>query len=509
MTTSLVLRDARVVPLTDPPTPGAPVEPVDVVVEDGVVTAVRAGAERPDGAAEVRAEGRWLVPGLWDQHVHLGQWTLARQRLDTAAVTSPEAAVALVAERVAAEPGRPVIGWGHRPGIWSRAVTVSELDAVSGVTPVVLIAGDAHHAWLNSAALAALGLGVRDDVVRENEWFAAYALLDTLTGDAGNTPSAYREGLLQAASLGVVGVVDLEFADTEEAWVERWHQGCDLLRVRRATYADTLEEVIAAGLRTGDPLVAGDDRLVMGPLKIISDGSLNTRTAWCGEPYSDGHHQPEPAGAPNLPAHELQALLARAHMSGLEVATHAIGDAALTAALDAYAATGARGSIEHLQLVARDDVVRVAELGLRASVQPAHLLDDRDLTELIWPDRTGRCFAFRWLLDAGARLVLGSDAPVSPLDPWLAMAAAVHRSADDRDAWHPEHALTAREALAASVGEQPTVAVGSRGDLALLDRDPLAPCDTTAETAAHLRSMPVALTAVGGRVIHADPSVMR
>ncbi len=102
--------------------------------------------------------------------------------------------MALVAERVAAEPGRPVIGWGHRPGTWTRAVTVSELDDVSGVTPVVLIAGDAHHAWLNSAGLAALGLGARDDVVRENEWFAAYAVLDRLTGDAGTSPAAYRDG---------------------------------------------------------------------------------------------------------------------------------------------------------------------------------------------------------------------------------------------------------------------------------------------------------------------------
>ena len=129
-------------------------------------------------------------------------------------------------------------------------------------------------------------------------------------------------------------------------------------------------------------------------------------------------------------------------------------------------------------------------------MQPAHLLDDRDLTELIWPGRADRCFAFRWMLDAGVALVLGSDAPVSPLDPWLAMAAAVHRSGDDREAWHPEQALTAREALAASVDGSRTCGVGSRGDLVLLDRDPLASYDGTRTTAAALRSMPVALTVV-------------
>jgi predicted amidohydrolase YtcJ len=184
------------------------------------------------------------------------------------------------------------------------------------------------------------------------------------------------------------------------------------------------------------------------------------------------------------------------------VATHAIGDAAVAEALAAYADTGAIGSIEHAQLVGRDDVRRMAELGVRASVQPAHLLDDRDLTELAWPGRADRCFAFRWMLDEGVELALGSDAPVSPLDPWLAIAAAVHRSSDEREPWHAEQALTPAEALTASVDGQPTVGVGSPGDLVLLDADPLAPQGDSAAAAAALREMSVALTVVGGRVVH-------
>ncbi len=497
---NLLLRGARLVPLVNGDETGS--EPVDVLVSNGEVAAVAPQLDAVSGVEEVDAAGRWLIPGLWDQHVHLGQWGLCRARLDTTLVTSPEAAIALVADEVAGAPGRPIIGFGHRPGTWSRDVTVTELDEVTGVTPVILIAGDAHHAWLNSAALAALGLGARDDVVRENEWFAAYEILNSLTGHDGTSPAAYRASLEAAAAQGVVGLVDFEFHGGPPAWVERWHEGCDLIRVRVATYADGLEDAIHAGLRTGTPLVEGDERLLMGPLKIISDGSLNTRTAWCCEPYADGDRLEHPSGAANLAHHELVALLARAHMSGIEIATHAIGDAALSAALDAYEATGARGSIEHAQLIARSDLPRLAALDLRASVQPAHLLDDRDLTELIWPGRSERSFAFRWMLDAGVTLVLGSDAPVAPLDPWLAMAAAVHRTGDDRDPWHPEHALTAREALAASVGEQPRVRVGSRGDLVLLDRDPLAPHDDPRATAQALRSMPVALTVVGGDVVH-------
>jgi predicted amidohydrolase YtcJ len=144
----------------------------------------------------------------------------------------------------------------------------------------------------------------------------------------------------------------------------------------------------------------------------------------------------------------------------------------------------------------------MAQLGIRASVQPAHLLDDRDITDRIWGQRAERCFAFRWMLDDGVQLAFGSDAPVSPLDPWLAIAAAVHRSADDRPAWHPEQALTAREALAASVDGRGSVHAGMPADLVLLDADPLQPAEDTAEAAAYLRQMPVALTLVAGEVAH-------
>ncbi len=500
--TSLLIRRARLVPIG--PAASPPRYPVDVLVEDGLVTTVAAHLDPRTGVEEVDADGRWCAPGLWDQHVHFTQWTLASQRLDLAPARSPEQVLALVAERVTALPGIPIVGWGHRPGGWPRDVTVSELDAVTGETPVVLIAGDGHHAWLNTTALLHLAMPVRDSVVRETEWFAVYPRLVTLVGNDGTSPEAFRRTLDAAAARGIVGMVDFEFGGSREAWAERWTQDCDLLRVRWATYADTLDEVIAAGLRTGDPLPGCDDRATMGSLKIISDGSLNTRTAWCCDPYADAHRLEHPAGQPNLSGPELRELLARAHAGGLEVSTHAIGDAAVTEALAGYAETGAHGSLEHAQLVSREDVRRMAELGVRASVQPAHLLDDRDLTEQVWPGRAERCFAFRWMLDDGVELALGSDAPVSPLDPWLAIAAAVHRSADERDPWHSEQALTPAEALAASVDGQPTVGVGSPGDLVLLDADPLAVGQDSAETGHALRTMSVALTTVGGRVVHAD-----
>lgn len=502
---STLIRNARLVPLR--PGDDAPDHPVDVTVEHGAVTAVGVGLARPADADEIDAEGRFVIPGLWDQHTHLAQWTLTSQRLDLAGARSPEAAVRAVAERIATYPDLPVIGWGHRSAGWDREVTVSELDAVSGDVPVVLISGDGHHAWLNTIALMHLALPVRDSVVRETEWFAVYPRMATLVGTDGTSPEAYRRMLDDAAAQGIVGMVDLEFGATVEGWTKRWSYDCDRLRIRWGTYADTLDDVIAAGLRTGDPLPGCDDRATMGPFKIISDGSLNTRTAWCCEPYGDAHRLEYPAGQPNQSGAELRELFARAHAGGLEVACHAIGDAAVQDALDAFAETGARGSIEHAQMVRREDVRRMAELGIRASVQPGHLLDDRDLTEKIWGERSERCFAFRWMLDDGVELALGSDAPVSPLDPWLAMAAAVHRSADDRDPWHAEQAITPAEALAASVDGQPMVRPGSRGDLVLLDRDPLLrdlDQSDTAALGAALRAMSSAYTMVAGRAVHDD-----
>ena len=499
----LLIRKARLVPVRGAILAEAP---VDVLVEGGVVTQVAPEVERPVGTEEVDAEGRWLVPGLWDQHVHFTQWIESRQRLDLAGATSVEEAAATVARRIAEEPGRPVIGWGHRSAFMGRDGTTAELDAVSTEVPILLVSGDAHHAWANTLAYNLLGLPVREDVVRENEWFDAYPRIGVLAEGPTDSVDAYRDALAAAAGLGVVGLVDFEFNGRLQPWVDRWHEGCDLLRVRWATYAAGLDEVLESGLRTGDPLLdehsPGADRLTMGPLKIISDGSLNTRTAWCCDLYADADVLEHPAGLPNQSGAELRSLLGRATQGGLQVATHAIGDAAVSEALTAYAETWATGSIEHAQLVQREDVRRIADLGLRASVQPAHLLDDRDLTERIWPGRGDRCFAFGWMRDAGVELALGSDAPVSPLDPWLAIAAAVHRSGDDRDPWHAEHSLTPAEALAASVDGQPTVGVGSRGDLVLLDRDPLATGGSTKQTAAALRDMPVALTVVAGRVVH-------
>jgi predicted amidohydrolase YtcJ len=180
---------------------------------------------------------------------------------------------------------------------------------------------------------------------------------------------------------------------------------------------------------------------------------------------------------------------------GFEVALHAIGDRAVAEALDAFEQTGARGSIEHAQLVRDEDISRFVALGIAAGIHPEHALDDRAVTDNLWTGRTRRAFPYGALAAAGVPLRMGSDAPVAPLDPWVSISAAVHRTRDSLDPWEPANALTIDQALR-STWAAPAVRAGMLADLVAVDADP------AGLGAIALREMPVALTLTAGRVTH-------
>ena len=146
-----------------------------------------------------------------------------------------------------------MVGWGHRSAFMGRDGTTAELDAVSTEVPILLISGDGHHAWGNTLALSMLGLPVRDEVVRENEWFDAYPRVPRHRRPDGHAATPTATPSPRPRRSGVVGLVDFEFNGRLEPWVERWHDGCDLLRVRWATYAAGLDEVLEAGPAHGRP----------------------------------------------------------------------------------------------------------------------------------------------------------------------------------------------------------------------------------------------------------------
>ncbi|GHD38923.1 amidohydrolase [Mycetocola manganoxydans] len=464
---------------------------VDVVIEDATVAEIRpSGASQPDGET-TNGDGRWLLPGLWDSHVHFTQWAQISRRFDLGATRSAREVLDVVAANTVQGEDGPAVGFGFRDALWSDAASLGELDGASHGRAVILIAADLHCVWLNSAALHQFGHpGSDSGLLREEDAFTILRTLDTAPDDV--VDGWVNDAANRAASRGVVGINDFEMSWNLSAWTRRIASGTIALRARFGVYPRDLDQAIAEGLRTGDILPHTHGLLEVGPLKVITDGSLNTRTAYCVDEYTGVAEHTH--GVLTVPTDEFVGLMSRARDAGLESAIHAIGDRANSLVLDAFEATGSHGSVEHAQLLSPGDVARFATLGVTASVQPEHAMDDRDVAERYWEGRTGRAFMLRSLLDAGGTLALGSDAPVAPLDPWVAIASAVGRSRDGRAPWHPEQSISIAEALAASTRTgNTTVRAGQPADLVLVEQDPYA------ATPDSLRRMPVAATILNGR----------
>ncbi|GAB3616482.1 amidohydrolase family protein [Okibacterium endophyticum] len=464
-------------------------DPVDVSVRDGRIIGIGPAAGPATEGHEVALDGRFLRPGLWDSHVHFRQYAGVRRRLDLTWALSAREAVDTVSALLRAS-RRAILGYGFRDGLWPDEPSTAMLDAIAPDVAVVLVSGDLHCGWLNSAALAQFGLP-RDTtgLVREGDWIPVLNRLDALHPDPGDT--ALREAAQAAASRGVVGIVDFETDDNLAEWPARLEPGFPPLRVEAAIWPWHLEQAVAAGRRTGDAVQGTDGLVTVGPLKIVVDGSLNTRTAFCVDPYPGLEGRADACGVLSVPADELRGLMRAADDAGLGLAVHAIGDRANSLVLDAYADLGITGTIEHAQLVTAEDIPRFAQLGVTASIQPEHAMDDRDVADRYWAGRTDRAFAYRSLVESGAAIRLGSDAPVAPLDPWIAIDAAVGRARDGREAWHPEQSIGLETALAASARGRTSLREGDRADLIVLDADP--------STATELRTMPVAGTLVAGQ----------
>ncbi len=481
--------------------------PVDIVVDGGVISGIFPAGTAPSADHRViDLDGRIVIPGLWDEHVHFAFWAQHRRRVSLARATSAAEAVAMMAQAVSdnlrsEDPAQIVIGTEYRDGLWKDTKSLTLLDEATGATPVALASVDVHSGWLNSAALALLEVTDHDEngVMRERPWFQLTQRLSLMPED---TLDAWvLEAAQHAASRGVVGIVDFEMGYSLPDWVRRDEnlEGPYPLQVEAAVYPDDLDRALAEGMTSGVKLA---EAITVGPFKIITDGSLNTRTAHCVEPYLAV--ESEEYGAMNFPPEEIEALLTKAHAAGFWLAVHAIGDEANRIILDIMERHHLTGRIEHAQLVRGADFSRFAKLGIIASVQPEHAIDDRDVTDVYWADRADRAFALRTLVDSGATLVLGSDAPVSPLDPWIEIAAAVTRTRDGRAPWHLAGGLSFDEALDYST--RTTLEVGQPANIVALDADPRwlieALGSDMPRVSDALRGMKVALTLSRGVVTH-------
>ncbi|MCZ4301116.1 amidohydrolase [Microbacterium oxydans] len=469
-------------------------EPVDIHIADGrIVDIAPTGALRAGGTV-IDVEGAWTLPGLWDNHVHTVQWALTSEREPLGHARSAVEAARAMRDVVPLADGRRV-GTGFRDALWPDRPTQEVLDAETGAVPTYLINADVHSVWLNSAALAREGFRSADGMLRETEAFEISRRLNAVEAEHGD--QAMERAGWQAAARGVTGLVDFDMAWGAEAWPRRVRNGFASHRVEFAVYPFDLDRAIEAGLRTGDVREdvdvpeRGRGLVHVGSLKMITDGSLGTRTAACSHPYPG---DPDNFGMLTVPAEELASLLTRATGAGLAVAVHAIGDRAITNALDAFTTTGAVGSIEHVQLVRHADLARFARLGVIASLQPQHAVDDRDLVERHWAEQTAIGYPLASLHAAGAELRFGSDAPVAALDPWHAISAAVSRTDDDRAPWHPEERLGVEQAIDASV--RTALRPGEPADIVVCGADPLTASGDT------LRRMPISATLLAGNVTH-------
>src|SRR5690606_10314732 len=289
------------------------------------------GPPAPTRAPVVDLGGRPVVPGLWDNHVHFDQWAAARRRLDLAGARSAREAAELVAARVRDEPrGELVVGYGFRDALWPDRPHRDLLDAVTppGV-PVVLVAGDLHCCWINGAAAARYGIADHPTgLVRELEWHPI--MKDVRQAQDRQLARWADDAARAAAARGVVGIVDFEAPWQLDAWAERVAGGLDVLRVVASVWPERIDDPIERGLRTGDAVPGTRGLVTMGPLKVVTDGSLNTRTAYCHDPYPGLAGTEHPCGMLLVPPEELVPLLDRATRAGLDVAVHAIGDRANT-----------------------------------------------------------------------------------------------------------------------------------------------------------------------------------
>jgi predicted amidohydrolase YtcJ len=458
----------------------------------------------------VDLRGRCVLPGFTDSHVHFPTWAVAQHEVALDGCSSLAEAVARV--RDTDTRGTWLRGYGWRSGDWAGAKepTAADLDAVTGARPAALIAKDYHSLWLNSAALALAGgdleveggvverdaAGAPTGVLREE---AAWRFKDRyITISADEYVDAMRTGLKLASSRGVTCVNDKDgWLGAAGLWQRLDEHGTLNLRVWQSVPADRLPELRALSLRSG----FGSSLLRVGYLKVFMDGTLGSQTAW----MLDGSGVQITSGA------ELAEIVRRGAEIGFPVAVHAIGDKANREALDAFEQTkdvwqplGLRHRIEHCQLVAPDDLHRYAELGVACSVQFTHAPSDRDLADRFWAGKTDGAYAFRTLVDSGAVVANGSDAPIEELDPLAGIRAGVRRTIDERDAWHPEQCLTVDQAFHATsvapawlCGDERwrgKLIPGYAADLVVLDRDPW-----------ELLDAEVIATMVGGRWVHNPP----
>lgn len=421
-------------------------------------------------AHRVDAGGRTLLPGLIDAHGHVMGLGLAALQLDLVGTNSVADLQQRLRGYATARSSDPwLLGRGWNQELWaeSRFPTAADLDAVVPDRPVVLERVDGHAVVANSAALKAAGItaATRDPVggkiERDSKGNPTGLLVDAATELVNSkvpTPSpaqlaqALDKAQEQLLSVGVTATGDMGTSASDWAAMEAAGKS-GRLNVRIMSYAFDVQNMRAVVPDGPTPWLFGD-RLRMGGIKLYADGALGSRGAWLKQPYAD---KLDTRGLQFLKDSELLAKADEAASRGLQVAVHAIGDAANAQVISTYEQLSQRYGkdrrwrIEHFQIVDPADIPRLAPAGIIASMQPTHQTSDRLMAERrLGPDRLKGAYAWQSVIKSGARIAFGSDYPVESPNPFPGLSAAVSRqdmNGQPLGGWIPEERVSFEQAL--------------------------------------------------------------
>ena len=488
---------------------------------------------------ELRLPEAFAMPGFIESHGHFLGVGDARAQLDLRAAGSWEDIVAQVAAAVErARPGELIRGRGWHQEKWSRPPADAvqglprhdALSAVSPENPVILTHASGHAVFANAAAMELASISARTpdpeggEVVRDERGRPIGAFRETAAGllqsatARASRPSAEHLARLAVAECLEKGVTSFQDAGARLEDVALYRRMVDegTLGVRLWVMLREPSERLAERAAAARVVGYGDRRLTVRAFKCSIDGALGSHGAWLLEPYAD---LPGSRGLETTPVAEVEALARLARALDYQLCVHAIGDRANREVLDVYERaceglerpTSLRWRIEHAQHLHPDDVPRFAALGVIASMQGVHCTSDGPWVPLRLGAERARTGAYLWrsLLDSGARIANGTDAPVEDVDPIASFHASVTRRTQSGATFYPEQRMTRQEALvsytldaahaAFEEGEKGSLEVGKLADVVVLSRDLLACPDE------EIPGARVLATICGGKVAYRAP----
>lgn len=477
---------------------------------------------------QLDGKGKTLIPGFVDAHGHVMGMGFAALTLDLSDTKSLAEAQEALREYAAKYPNRPwIIGSGWNQETWGlgRFPTSAELDAIIPDRPVYLERVDGHAAWVNSAGMKAAGVtaatkapsgGAIEKAGGKPTGIFVDNAQNLFTGSIPAPRPVENDLALMKAqeillSQGVTTIADM--GTTMQHW-QSFRRAGDKgqLKVRIISYASEIDNMIAIGGPGPSPWLY-EDHLKLAGVKLYIDGALGSRGALLKQPYADKASE---KGLALLTSAQLKNKMSRAAMDGFQTAVHAIGDQANEELLSAieelqYTFNGdRRWRIEHAQIVDPIDLPRIARTGTIASMQPVHQTSDRLMAEArLGPDRLDGAYAWRSILESGAKLAFGTDVPVESSNPFPGLAVAITRedaNGQPFGGWLPSEKLSREQAWKAYTIDAAYAAFaedrfgsltkGKRADFLIIGEDIMLAAPQA------IRNIVVEQTWVGGRPVY-------